>query len=92
VKSGLDIWSELARFQILEIFDQVVVILGLDSLLELFESYVNLLDHLASELNFKLLVKVRDVFTEYIFKTNNILTLRYLSLEIQVCANSPLNS
>jgi len=91
VKGGLDIWSKLARFQILEIFDQVVVILGLYSLLELFESFVNLLNHLASELNFKLLDKVRDVLSEYIFKTNNFLTLRHLSLEIQVCANRPLN-
>ena len=88
MKGGLDIWSELARFQIIEIFDQVVVILGLDSLLELFEFFVNLLDHLASELNFKLLVKVRDVFSEYIFKSINFLTLRHLSLEIQVSTES----
>jgi len=58
---------------LLQIFDQVVVILGLDSLLELGELLVNLLDHLPGELNFMLLVEVGDVLFQNIFETNELL-------------------
>jgi hypothetical protein len=92
VKGGLDSRCELARFQLLQIFDQVVVILGLDSLLELGELLVNLLDHLAGELNFVLLVEVGDVLFQNFFETNELLNLRVLPLEVHECAESPASS
>jgi hypothetical protein len=91
VKGGLDSWSEFARFQKLEILDQVVVILGLNSLFELGEFLVNHLDHLAGELNFKFLVEVRDVLPQYFFKTNQFFTVGILSLQIQVGDKSSLS-
>ena len=92
MKGGLDSRCELARFQLLQIFDQVVVILGLDSLLELGELLVNLLDHLAGELNFMLLVEVRDVLFQNIFETNELLHFGILLLEVHEGAESPVSS
>ena len=83
VKGGLDIWCELTRLEMLDIFYHVVVIFWLDSLLELGEFLVNLFDNLASDLNtFKLLVEVRDVLSENFFKTNELLHFIVLSLKI----------
>jgi hypothetical protein len=89
---GLDSWCELVRIQKLEIFYQVVVILGLDSLLELGELLVNLLDHLAGDLIFMLLVEVRDVLSENIFKTNELLHFRVLPLKVHEGAESLVSS
>ena len=82
VKGGLDSWCELARVQLFEIFDQVVIILGLDSLLERGELLVNLLNHLAGELSFELLVKARDVLFENIFKASELLHFGIILLEV----------
>ena len=91
MEGGLDSWSELSRFQELDIFDQVVIVLWLDSLLEKGEHLVNLLYHLAGQLNFKLLVEVRDVLSENIFKSNELLHLKILPLEVHVGVESPVS-
>ena len=103
MNSGLDSWCELTRLQKLEIFYQIIVILSLDSLLELGELLVDLLYHLAgefsfmlnlllSELSFKFLVEVRDVFSENIFKTDELLHFETFPLEIYQGAKSLVSS
>ena len=92
MKSGLYCWSEFVRFQKLEILDQVVVILGLNSLFEMRKFLVNQLDHLAGELIFMLLVEVRDVLSENIFKTNELLHFRVLPLKVHEGAESLVSS
>jgi hypothetical protein len=93
VNGGLDIRCELTRLEMLDIFDQVVVILGLDSLLELGEFIVNLFDNLASDLNnFKLLVEVGNVLSENFFKTNELLHFIILSLKVHEGAESCVSS
>ena len=76
----------------LQIFNQVIVMLVLDSLLEIGELLVNLLDNLAGELNFMLLVEVRDVLSENFFKTNELLHFRVLHLKVDIGAESPVSS
>jgi hypothetical protein len=64
----------------------------MNSLLELGELLVNLLDHLAGALNFKLLVEVRDVYSEDIFKSNELLHFGICLLEVDVGAERSVPS
>jgi hypothetical protein len=61
-------------------------------MLELGELLINILDHLAGELIIKLLVEVRDVLSENIFKINELLHLRVLPLKFHECADRSVPS